>query len=480
MNNEELTLETFLGAIDSQSQQTTVPLASLTTYNIEQYFYMFDAGLREIFLRENEGKLKFNTDENKWYGYDEIKGLWSTKVNVVKASDKVAKAIREYQKNHGISDISNKALNSACRSSVMKNVRADAKEFMKAESDDFDTDKYKLHCQNGVIDLKTGELFPHSPDYKFSISTGINYIKDAPEPKFFTSLLWKMHKRNSENIPILLRELGRSLLGFNQFNSCYLTKGEGGNGKSTLFNCVAEALGGYYQMLSKDALTIPRWGKNSFNDSLHRKRKARILTLPEPSTKGHLDESMLKVLTGETKVDSRACGKSGQTWVNQSSLFILFNDIPHFNSKDQALQRRFMLFPMLENISAQPDCLSQDEVERLSVDEREQVLSLLVRECVMAQSFGMPRTTPSMDQAKNQLFIQHNPIEEFIKEYCKVERGATYHRPTMFKDFESFCRSKNIKNPYGKNSFYEELGKAHGFEARKTNGDFYFRGIGPS
>jgi hypothetical protein len=110
--------------------------------------------------------------------------------------------------------------------------------------DRFDRDSDLLNVANGVLDLRTGELRPHHRNDLLTMIAPVSYDPNAPCPKF-RAFLTRIFDGDSELIEYVKRALGYSLTGDTGARKLFIAEGGGANGKSTLFNLVADVLGDY-------------------------------------------------------------------------------------------------------------------------------------------------------------------------------------------------------------------------------------------
>jgi len=98
---------------------------------------------------------------------------------------------------------------------------------------DFDTDPDRISCLNGIINLKTGKLEPHSPDFLtvIQIPVAFNPGADCPRVKKFMSEIVK-----PEDIALLEEMAGYCLYKATPQHKGFLLLGEGRNGKSVWTN----------------------------------------------------------------------------------------------------------------------------------------------------------------------------------------------------------------------------------------------------
>jgi putative DNA primase/helicase len=99
----------------------------------------------------------------------------------------------------------------------------------------FDGDPWLLNTPGGTIDLRTGQLRPHSPgDYITKIAGA------APDAAMSTPVwnqfLGRITGGNAELILFLRRMAGYSLTGSTQEHALFFLYGTGANGKSTFLN----------------------------------------------------------------------------------------------------------------------------------------------------------------------------------------------------------------------------------------------------
>jgi len=117
-----------------------------------------------------------------------------------------------------------------------------------AADEAFDEHPDKLAVKNGVIDLRTGKLLPHSPDYLFRISSKVEYIPGFRCEKFENYLQRVME--GSRDIPSKLRNLqrlaGSTITGYAKDKVFIRLYSQGGDtGKTTLVEGLAKCLGDY-------------------------------------------------------------------------------------------------------------------------------------------------------------------------------------------------------------------------------------------
>jgi phage/plasmid-associated DNA primase len=133
----------------------------------------------------------------------------------------------------------------------------------------------------------------------------------------------------------------------NDFHSFYCHTGNGGNGKSVLFEFVHQTVGEYYYSAPNEFLTT-YFSADRPNSVLANAKGIRIFVCSEPSTEDSLGRptklcvNMIKALTGGDPINVRDLNCSNKrAYMFLGSLFMLFNLCPDLNA-DGGLRRRLV------------------------------------------------------------------------------------------------------------------------------------------
>ncbi len=97
-----------------------------------------------------------------------------------------------------------------------------------------------VNFRNGLLDWRTGELEPHSPDVPTTVQLGVDYVADADCPSFEKFLL--------EVLPADMIETVWELIGYlmysgNPLHKAVMLTGTGRNGKGTFLRVLLDVLG---------------------------------------------------------------------------------------------------------------------------------------------------------------------------------------------------------------------------------------------
>jgi putative DNA primase/helicase len=199
--------------------------------------------------------------------------------------------------------------------------------------------KRKLNLQNGVLDLATFTILPHSSDFGFRHILPYSYDDSAKCPRF-DKFLKEVTLNRQDLEDILLEFMGYAISG----DDCWIHKalvliGEGGNGKSTL-NKVLKSL------VPKDtgysALTM-----SALNHATNRTMlEGRLFNIgDENSPKSFMNNDTFKSLVSGDDVDVKHLYAQPYTIRNRAKMIFNCNKMPDSDDNTNAMIRRLLFVP---------------------------------------------------------------------------------------------------------------------------------------
>ena len=110
------------------------------------------------------------------------------------------------------------------------------------EDEEFFENKPFVNCLNGVVDIISGELLEHSPDFRFKHCIQTNYIPDSECPKFMKYI--EYITAGDKELKKLLRVImGYIFSHYNNAKLAFLLYGIPHTGKSVLCNLLSRIIG---------------------------------------------------------------------------------------------------------------------------------------------------------------------------------------------------------------------------------------------
>ncbi|MFH8582532.1 DNA primase family protein [Streptomyces zaomyceticus] len=209
--------------------------------------------------------------------------------------------------------------------------------------DQFDTDPDIITVENGVVDLRTSALLPHDPKRYLTRYVPTRFVRGArhaDHDMVLSALAPEVH-------PWLQIRLGQGITGHVPDDDVMLLlHGDGQNGKSSLVDATAIALGGRTDIgamtfLDDSVLTGDRDAKEE-RMALKGARLAFAEELPEGR---RLNVTQLKKAVGTALMKARHLYQREVQWVTSHTLIITTNYRPTVAETDHGTWRRLALVP---------------------------------------------------------------------------------------------------------------------------------------
>jgi P4 family phage/plasmid primase-like protien len=344
-------------------------------------------------------------------------------------------------------------------------MRAATKE-LETSAEEFDVDPWALNCTNGIIDLKTGMLKPHDPAAMCIKQAATAYISDARAPLFERTLETALPDPDVRGF--FQRVMGYALTGVMSEDLIFVMLGSGGNGKSTLLNAVAHALGDYAGPAPKSLLMSSKVPQTYELADL---RGRRLVTMMELSQREYMDSSRLKSAVGGDRIIAARKYENQVAFTTQAKIFMPCNQKPRLNDDDDGAWRRIALieFP----VAFLTDDVRDRSLPAALMNEAEGILAWAVRGCLEWQRGGLQ--VPEVSK-RNVAEYRHeeNYIARFVED--RVERGdGTTTSARLYDAYREWAQGEGIF-AVAQSAFGKKLKKL-GFESYRTDTCRMWRGV---
>lgn len=307
---------------------------------------------------------------------------------------------------------------------------------MEIKAKDLDGDGRLFNCNNGTIDLRTGELRPHDPADRISKITAVDYDTDASAPTWDAFLARILP--DADLRAFMQRLVGYALLGECREEVLPFLYGSGANGKSTCLNAVQEVFGEYAMQAPPELLTL-RHGP-SHPTELAALMGARCVLSVEVEEGRRLAESLVKQLTGRDSISARYMRQDFFTFDPTHTVFMAANHKPIVKGTDGAIWRRIKLIPFEVVIpEAERDPGLQGELR----GESPGILAWAVRGCLEYQRSGLGE--PSAVRAATEDYrADMDILAAFIDEDCVTTPGVWIKFADLYQGYVNWCQRSGV------------------------------------
>jgi len=291
-----------------------------------------------------------------------------------------------------------------------------------------------INVENGLVNWRTGELIPHTPNRYSSIRIPVTYDPSATCPeieKFFSEIV------PADAVPTLYELFGYCLIPTNRYQKAFLLHGTGANGKSTLLKLLERFVG------PNNVSNVPlqRLEKDKFKVALLKDKLINVFA--DISHKGLDTSSTFKALTGEDRINAEFKGKDGFDFRPFARLIFSANVPPTSSDVSNGFFRRWIVIPFPNSFEGRQD---PHLLHRLTTPENLSGLLNLalhgLRRLDRQNGFTMG---PSLAEALKKYQQEADNISGFLAECCKVEQGLTYPRKDLYLRYTEWCLENGLK-----------------------------------
>jgi putative DNA primase/helicase len=333
---------------------------------------------------------------------------------------------------------------------------------------DFDANGWLLNVNNGTLDVRTGQLRPHSRGDLISNLVDIEFNPKA-ECELWDAFLWRVTDRNEDLYNYIRRFAGYLLVADTSDQSLHFLYGLGANGKSVFCEVLMRMLGDYAVAVSPDLIMMRRHG--GIPNDVARLRGVRVAVMNETTQGARFDEAKLKELTGGDTLTARFLHQEFFDFPPTHRIIIRGNHKPAINGTDEGIWRRLRLVPFTVSIPA--DEQDRHLLAKLQT-ELPGILNWALEGCREWQRDGL-KPPAIITDAVRAYREESDTLGRFIDEQCNVQKLAQVKSSALFKRYQQFCEEAAERRIPAKD-FPAEM-QRRGFKWKRTKAGGLFEGV---
>jgi len=302
-----------------------------------------------------------------------------------------------------------------------------------------DADPFLVNCQNGIIDLRSGELKPHRPDLYMTRITGAEYV---PGKKFelFGEFMKLITCEDADLARYLQQVVGMAAIGKVFHEGLCIFYNTGQNGKSTFLNCVRKVFGDYAENINPEMLMSQRDGKQPIG--ITKLDGKRFVTAMELEEGRRMSGAMLKQLASTDPITGREMYQSERTFEPTHTLIMATNHLPKVSSTDAGTWRRIMVVPF--NAVIESDSQIKDYASVLYKTDRDQILTWIVEGAVSYIKNGYHIKVPeAVQDATMQYREEEDWLGNFLQECCEIGNDLEEKGGPLYDEYSAWCDKGN-------------------------------------
>jgi putative DNA primase/helicase len=313
----------------------------------------------------------------------------------------------------------------------------------------FDRQPMLLNCENGTLNLATGELEPHHRQDYLTKKTSVVFDPGAKCPRFEQFLVDTFAGR-AGLISYVKRITGYFLSGLTSEQKWWLFFGPTSSGKSTFVRVLHGILEPYAFSLPEHYF-LADYNSSDFVTAML--PGVRLATCKETNEGKRLNVARIKTLTGEDEISAALKFQNQFSFRPVSKLVLVTNCAPRVPAGDDALWRRLKVVPFDVTVAA--DKVIPGLADRLLREEASGILNWALEGMKEWLESGLsePREIAA---AVAQYRRDEDVLADFLAEQCVLTPDARETKKAIVGAYADFCRENNMR-PWSATKLTQEL-----------------------
>jgi putative DNA primase/helicase len=337
--------------------------------------------------------------------------------------------------------------------------------------EEFDSNEDIVNVENGLLNIHTGELKDHSPDFLSTIQLPIKY---NPSAKCHNILRFLGQVLHPQDIFTAMQIFGYILSKSSKFEKAFMLFGSGNNGKSVFIKLIESFVGRRNAShVALQDLDGERFGPADLYGKLV--NVFADLKASKLSSTGNF-----KTLVSGDSV--RAQHKYGQpfSFRNDAKLVFSANKIPDSDDTGHAYYKRWLILHFERSFREGSKDLNL--IHKLTTDnELSGLLNLALVGLKQLEKDGGFRDIP-VEDVKRDYERKSNTIKAYLQDMCSIDlQSPDYITPSgkVYEEYEEYCKQRK-ERPLDSNILgtkFKEAGIER--ERLRNNGirEYYYCGI---
>lgn len=406
------------------------------------------------------------------------------------ASRKLATGMLDYARHleaqgaEGGKEMVKKAQSLATMNKVMqlpKLARTDS--CMSSAPSEYDRHRDLVTVDNGVLNLRTGELSDFDPELMLTKKLSIAYHPDAQGPR--TTKFLEGIQPDPAMRTYMKRLAGYTLLGNADERVLPIVYGKSGSGKSAFLEMLYHALGDFGSIADPSTLMPLPDGYQGPSEKLHSLMHARFVKMSELPENAALNQALVKSITGSDTQKTRPLYGPLVEWQVEYTVWMATNNLPKITSTDDAIWKRVkpIHFPnvFVNEDGSVKSAADKDLGRQLAREEGSFILNWLLEGIREYLEFGLQEPEAIRDGV-GEYRDDMDTVRQFMTQAqedgrIKTEEGQTITARDLYEVYMAWARDAQVRFPLSNSTFKQRM-LANGYEQHRVAAGLVWKGIG--
>lgn len=304
-----------------------------------------------------------------------------------------------------------------------------------------------ISVKNGMLDLNSATITPHSPDNYNTIYIDWEYKEDVEYSELIDNFMKQIADGDQKKMQFFYEVAGYCLLKKSIFEKFFIFKGTGGTGKSTFCNLIMRMVGKKYVSTVK---------LNQFDQDYYLATMIdKLVNIDfDASDKKTLEDSgRFKSITCSEPVSVRQIYAAVVEMVSCATVIINANHMPKIADKSDGLYRRMILVEIDKKIK-NPD---PKFLEKVTDNDMEYFFYKAVQGIHMALQRGGFTISTSEDALKLKFQVSQSNLKKWLQSYqYSIKDFLQKSVRDLFQEYKTYCIETNC-NASNLQTFTDEL-----------------------
>lgn len=334
------------------------------------------------------------------------------------------------------------------------------------DSEDVMMQENLIAFRNGILNIKTDELIPFSPEYIVTNKIPWDYNPNAYD-ELMDSTLNKI-SCNDHEIRALLEECaGYCLYRKNKLQKAFILTGSGSNGKSTFLEALKCMLG----RPNYSALELAELD-DRFSTAMMAGKLANIGDDISDEFLHGKTLSVFKKIVSANDIKAENKGQDAFTFKPYTKLLFSANNIPRIKVEGfEAIKRRLLIIPFNAKFSKDDDDYNPDIEDDLKTESAMEYFILLALQGLKRALYNKCFTEPSKVKDEVEQFEKdNNPVLEWLESLDEDDVISYLCRNSIQEltlQFDVFCR-ENGHETMKQKTFINDLKKRFNLKSERS------------
>lgn len=300
-----------------------------------------------------------------------------------------------------------------------------------------------INVNNGIIDVRSGELISHSHEYLFKYCSPVDFKADAKCPRW-EQFLTETFEKDKDLIDLAQRLFGYVLIGGRPFlHKAFVLCGSGRNGKSTFLDVLRACLGNE----SYSTVSMAKLDKEFSVVAID----GMLANIVEETPNDEINAEAFKSLVGGGEIQAAHKGMDEYKFRCNARFVFACNEMPVFKDRTVGLEERLVFIPFNRYLKEEE---RDTEITEKLLLELPGIFNWAIEGAkLMLKERSLPKYQSTVD-AKELYRQETDPLYAWFLEEIEVVGATGEHVTTaaLYSRYKQDCE-ENGNRAYSKDKF---------------------------